>query len=183
MLKSMTVVALVVLAGCSSAGKIERFQIDPPASARTMPNRLGTAVLRDVSLPQYASDQEIAYQTPDGAVRTNPKQIWADAPDRAITLSLASQISDVSGAQVIAEPWPLSGLPQRQIEVRFERLLAGSDNVLRMGGTYYVSSADGGNVVRPFTITVPIEGEGPAAIAAAQSRAVTELARRIAALN
>lgn len=178
-----SMIALTAVAACSSAKKTERYQIDPAPAAQTMPNRIGSAVLRDVSLPQYAADQEIAFQTPDGAVRTNPKQIWADDPRRSITLALAAQISDLSGARVIAEPWPLTDLPQRQIEVRVDRLLAASDNTVRLSGNYYVSASDGADVVRRFDISVPMTGEGPSAIAAAQSQAVTALARQIAALR
>ncbi len=151
-----------------------------------MSNRLGQAELREVSLPQYASGQEIAWQTEDGAVRSTPDNIWADNPTRALTLALARQISTLSGATVIAEPWPLADGPQRQIEVRVERLLPRADGVLQMVGSYFVSPAGdtmGRDIVRHFDIAVPIEGEGPGFIAKAQSAAIGQLAKQIAALR
>lgn len=174
--------AVAAISACSSASKTERYQIDPAPAARSMPDKIGSAVLREVSLPQYAADQEIAFQTADGAVRTDARQVWADDPRRAVTLALASQISEVSGARVIAEPWPLSTPPARQIEVRVDRMLAAADNTVRLSGSYYVSG-DSGDTVRRFDIAEPIQGSGPAAIAAAQSRAVATLARQIAALG
>lgn len=177
--------ALAALAACSDPLKTERFQIAPPPAARSLPDRIGSAVLRDVSLPQYASDQEIAFQTEDGAVRSDPKKLWADNPQRAITLALASQISDVSGAQVIAEPWPLSEPASRAIEVRVERLLATAQGTMRMTGRYYVSaqSGTGADIVRSFDIEVPVAASGQGAIAAAESAAVAALAKQIAALR
>ena len=97
----IAVTGLLALAACSSPEKTARYLIDPPVTGGTVANRLGTAELKDVSLPEYASGQEVAWQTPDGAVRSTPDDLWADNPQRAFTLSLARAISDVSGATVI----------------------------------------------------------------------------------
>ena len=102
---------LLALAACSNPEKTARYLIDPPATGDMVANRLGTAELKDVSLPEYASGQEVSWQTPDGAVRSTPDDLWADSPQRAFTLSLARAISDVSGATVIGEPWPLAQPP------------------------------------------------------------------------
>lgn len=182
---SIVTMALVALAGCSSPTDTARYPLDPAPATKSLPNRIGTAELREVSLPQYASGQEIAYQTADGALRSDPKQIWADDPPRAMTLALAREISALSGATVIAEPWPLADMPARRIEVRVEQFLPGSDGVVRLSGAYYVTPAAGASadVVRRFDLRQPIAGEGPAAIAAAQSAAVAALAAQIAQLK
>lgn len=173
------------LGACSDGSSTARYALNPPAAVKQVENRLGTAELREVSLPQYASGQEIAYQTEDGALRSSSKEIWADDPPRAVTLALAREISALSGATVIAEPWPLSDLPQRRIEVRVEQFLAGADGVVRLSGAYYVTPAmgTGRDLVRRFDLSAAIAGEGPGAIAAAQSQAVAALARQIAELK
>ncbi len=181
--------ALSGLAACSDPEKTGRYVIETPVAAKSLPNRIGSAELREVSLPQYAAGQEIAWQTPDGALRSTPDNIWADDPPRAITLALARQISDLSGATVIAEPWPLSEGPQRRIEVRVEQFLARADGVVELAGSYYVAAADlggGRDLVRRFDLTVPVAEAAlndPAAIARAQSQAVALLAGRIARLD
>lgn len=177
--------AAVALAGCSGAEKTARFLIDPPMGAAQAPNRLGTAELKDVSLPEYASNQEVAYQTADGAVRSTPKNLWADNPQRAFTQTLARAISDGSGATVIAEPWPLAEPPQRVLEVRVEKALAQADNQYRLSGRYFVSDSRGGgaNHSRSFDITVPMASESPAAAAAATSQAIAILAGQIGSLS
>lgn len=176
---------LLALGACSDGTETARYALNPPAASKQVANRLGTAELREVSLPQYASGQEIAYQTEDGALRSNSKDIWADDPPRAMTLALAREISALSGAVVIAEPWPLSDLPQRRIEVRVEQFLPGADGVVRLSGAYYVTLAAGAgsDLVRRFDLSAPLAGEGPGAIAAAQSQAVAALARQIAELK
>jgi uncharacterized lipoprotein YmbA len=147
--------------------------------------------IREVSLPEYAAGQEVAWQTEDGAVRSNPEQVWADSQPRAVTLELARQISNVSGATVIAEPWPLAENPGRRLEVRVEQMLARADGTFRLAGQYFVTpdlGARGADVVRRFDISVPIvtdagDPKNPALIAKAQALAVQGLATQIAQLQ
>lgn len=180
------VIGMAALAGCSNPEKTARYLIDPPRPQGQLPDRLGTVELKDVSLPEYASGDEIAWQTPDGAVRSNPRNIWADAPQRAFTEALARQISDQSGATVIAEPWPLASPPARRLDVRVERALGQADGTYRLSGRYYLSNdaaASGQNHARSFDITVPMGAQTPAAVARAQSVAIAQLAAQIAQLG
>lgn len=175
---------LLGLAGCSDPEDTARFLIDPPAGEQ-VPNRLGSAELKDVSLPDYASGQEVAFQTADGAVRSTPDNLWADNPQRAFTLALARAISDASGATVIGEPWPLAEPPQRGLEVRVEKALAQANGTYRLSGRYFVSDdgSGGANHARSFDIAVPLTGTGPGASAVAVSQAIAILARQIATLS
>lgn len=188
--------AALALAGCSNPEATGRYLIDPATPPVRVANNLGTAELRDVSLPEYAASGEIAWQTADGAVRSNTKTLWADKPERGFTLTLARAISDMSGATVIAEPWPLAEPPRRRVEVRVEKALAQMDGTYRLSGRYYVAqdSAGGANHARSFDISVPLPlagtGSGrrkppapPAAIAAAQNAAIAQLAAQIATLG
>lgn len=198
------VLSLALLAACSNPEKTGRYLIDPPTPPVRVANQLGPTVeLRDVSLPEYASGQEVSWQTPDGAVRSTPDNLWADNPERAVTLTLARAISDVSGAAVIAEPWPLGEPAERRLEVRVEKALAQRDGIYRLSGRYYVAqdSSGGANHARSFDIAVPMQvaqgsassaGLGrrtpsatasPAAIAAAQNAAIAQLAAQIAVLG
>lgn len=182
----MIAATATLLAGCSDPEKTARYLVDPPAMTKQVANRIGTAELKDVSLPEYASSDEVAYQSADGAVRSTPKNLWADTPQRAFTQTLARTISEVSGATVIAEPWPLQNPPDRRIDVRVERALAQANGVYRLSGTYYVSDesfGSGGNHARTFDLTVPLPAEGPGGTALAQSQAITLLAQQIATLG
>lgn len=175
---------LALLGACSNGERTARHLIDPPDSGQRLPDRLGTAELKDVSLPEYASGGEVSWQSADGAVRSNTRQLWADNPQRAFTLTLARAISDMSGATVIAEPWPLSEPPRRTLEVRVEKALAQADGIYRLSGRYFVGDAasGGANQARGFDIEVPLQGAGAAAVARAQSQAIARLATQIATL-
>ena len=176
---------LALLGACSSGEKTARYLIDPPDNGQRVADRLGTAELKDVSLPEYASGDEVSWQTADGAVRSNTKQLWADDPQRAFTLTLARTISDMSGATVIAEPWPLSEPPRRTLEVRVEKALAQANGNYRLSGRYFVgdTAAGGANQARSFDISIPLADTGPAAIARAQSQAIAQLAGQIATMS
>ena len=177
---------LALLGACSNGEKTARYLIDPPETGIRVPDRLGTAELKDVSLPEYASGGEVSWQSKDGSVRSNTKKVWADNPQRAFTLTLARTISDMSGATVIAEPWPLSEPPRRTLEVRVEKALAQADGIYRLSGRYFVgdSAAGGANQARSFDISVPLPVDSePGAIARAQSQAIAQLARQIAVLG
>ncbi len=174
----------LALAACG--GNAPRYLIDPPAAQLRLTTPARTIMLRDVSLPEYASASEIAVQEAGGAVRNARRALWADRPERAVTLALARQLDAALSATVAAEPWPLSGLPDAEIEVRVAHSLAGADNVFRLQGQYYVR-ADGmrhgmrlGPASAPFAISVPMQGTEPADIARAQSAAIAELAATIA---
>lgn len=184
-LPAAILLSALALSACSNPEKTGRFLIDPPVTGGQLPNRLGTAELKDVSLPDYASDQEVMWQTAEGAVRSSPDNLWADNPQRAFTLSLARAISDASGATVIGEPWPLAEPPQRSLEVRVEKALAQANGTYRLAGRYFVSEAGSGgtNHARSFDISVPMAGDQPQAIAAALSQAIAQLAGQIAALS
>lgn len=181
----LTAAALLGLSACSNPLSTGRYLIDPPDPAGKVANRLGTAELLDVSLPDYARGDEVAFQDKDGSIRSTPKQLWADTPARAFTVTLARAASEVSGATVIPEPWPLAEPPRRRIRVDVEKALAGRDGIYRLAGRYYVSDERGGgsNQARGFAFAVPVAEAGPGGIAAAQSAAIAQLARQMAVLG
>ena len=106
-------------------------------------------------------------------------------PRGIATLTLARAISDVSGAAVIAEPWPLGEPAERRLEVRVEKALAQSDGLYRLSGRYFLADESGGgtNHARSFDISVPLANAEPQSIAVAQSTALSILAQQIAALD
>lgn len=178
-------VAVLGLAACNGTGT-ERYVVDPPTSPRITSDQLGPTELATVSLPDYAAADPIPWQDAGGAVRSNSKVIWADKPERAFTETLARTISEMSGASVIAEPWPLASPPQHKLDVRVEQALASNDGFFRLKGRYFLSaegSGTGSHHTRGFDIAVPVDPENPAAVAQAATQAVTLLAQQIATLG
>ena len=56
---ALPILALAALVGCSNPEKTGRYLIDPPTPQARVANNLGTAELRDVSLPAYAASGEV----------------------------------------------------------------------------------------------------------------------------
>ncbi|MDO5528222.1 MAG: PqiC family protein [Paracoccus sp. (in: a-proteobacteria)] len=182
----LSVALLLGLAACGDGTRTEHYIIDPPVSNQASGDMLGATELRDVSLPEYAAGTEMAWQSLDGAVRTSSRVLWADNPQRAFTLTLARAISDVSGATVIPEPWPMATPAQRRLDVRIEKALASNDGFFRLQGRYFLSDEGGGggqDHARNFDIAVPVNDDTPQAVANAASIAITLLAEQIAVLG
>ena len=142
-----------------------------------------TVEVRRVTLPSYAALSEILVEGEDGSVVQSGAAIWADEPDRAITLELTRALGQITGARVASEPWPFDAYPQARVEVRVEELLARRDGQFVLSGQYFVAAQDGSSRDRSklFLITAPIAAEGGApAIARARGETVQELAREIA---
>lgn len=180
MLKKMTFAAMTALAACSPLA--DRLALTPLQSQLELRAAVGSALMRTVSLPTYAAAEEIAYETPEGLIASNEDVFWADDPQRAVTLVLTRNLSDILNIDVGPEPWPFVELADVLIDVRVERILAGADGVFRLAGQFYV----GGdriayrNSAHRFAIETPMNGQTLGSIADAQSRALLELSEQIA---
>ena len=174
------------LSACGDGTGTARYIIDPPDSAQQTGDQLGATELKDVSLPDYAAADEIAWQGADGAVRSSTKVLWADKPERAFTVTLAREISEISGASVVPEPWPFPSPPQHRLDVRVEQALAANDGYFHLKGRYFVAAEGAGagsHHTRVFDIAVPVDHNEPDSIAGAASVAITMLAEQIAGLG
>lgn len=175
--------ALAALAACS--GPTTRLDMSPVASTLELRAIVGSAMVRTVTLPTYAAAEELATETPEGLISSTSDILWADDPQRAVTLKITQHLSEILNATIGPEPWPFVGLPDVSIDIRVARMLAGADGVFRFAGQYYIGGdgIDFPNRAYSFDIAQPIVGEGSPAIANAQARAILtlseELARRL----
>ena len=107
--------------------------------------------------------------------------LWADDPVRGVTTALVADLGDRTTATVVAEPWPLTEPAQVRLDVRVSQIFTRADGRFALSGQFAVASPDEviREFVRRFDIRVPLQGEGSAAIARAQSTAIGELARLV----
>ncbi|MEM9250113.1 MAG: ABC-type transport auxiliary lipoprotein family protein [Pseudomonadota bacterium] len=173
-------VALATLAGCGGAP--ERFAAPLAPSGGRIPINVSLLEVRQVSLPSYALDEEIWYETETGALTADSGLLWADDPVRGVTLELSRQLAAISGARVAAEPWPFEELPQARVEVRADEFIAGANGQFRISGQYFaVALSAGGDRASDFAVSAPIAPDsGLPGIAAARAAAIRDLARVIA---
>lgn len=178
--KRFLIVIFAALAAC--APPADRLSLTPMPSAVTLRPLVSSAMVRTVSLPSYAAAEEVATELPGGLISTNDDILWADAPERAVTLVLTRNLSDILGADVGPEPWPFIRLPDAAIDVRVERMLAGADGFFELTGQFFVGG-DGiafRNTSDRFAISIPMPDQSLPSIANAQSAALLALSEQIA---
>lgn len=170
--------SVVALTACSTTDVRYASPLSEP-SVR-LASRYDTLEIVEVALPTYAASEEIFTQDAEGAIRALGP-LWASDPARAITLQLARDMSAITGAMVVPEPWPFRGRAEATIDVRIEEMLATADGVFRISGQFFVapenSRSDRSDL---FSISVPISAEpSPSQIASARGTAITTLAEKI----
>ncbi len=168
------------LAACTSP--INRVDLVPLQSTLNLQSSVSSAIVRTISLPTYAAEEELSLQSPEGLITSDGAILWADAPERAATLAVTRHLNDILSASVGPDPWPFAGIPDVTVEVRVSDMLAGNDGVFRLRGQYFIGGdgIDFRKVVRSFDYAVPLQVAGIGGVAAAQSQALLELSEDIA---
>ena len=169
-----------LLAAC--AVPMDRITMTTQPSSLELRPLVGSAMVRTVSLPSYAAAEEVAREASPGLIATSGDVLWADEPERAVTLFLTQSLSDILNTDVGPEPWPFVGLPDVSIDVRVSQMLAGADGNFRLAGQVFVGG-DGinfRNSADSFDIRLPMTDQSLGSISAAQSAALVQLSELIA---
>ena len=180
MLKALPILCLATLAACS--GPTDRIALNAQAPTLSLRPLVQSVMVRTVSLPTYAAAEEVSREVGAGLIASDDSVLWADDPQRAITLVLAQSLGTILNTDVGPEPWPFVGLPDVSVDVRVAQMLAGADGNFRLSGQVYVGG-DGisyRNTAEAFDIRVPMADQSLASISAAQSTALLQLAETIA---
>ncbi|QQA43587.1 membrane integrity-associated transporter subunit PqiC [Pelagovum pacificum] len=178
---SICFAALTALGACGDNSQLYSVPPVPAAESERVQISYGTVEVRQVSLPDYASQPEIYVRGADGSLTASDDLLWADEPTRAMTLELSRYLAQSTGAQVAAEPWPFADRAQATVEVRVEEMLTEPDGMFRITGQYHVASDfTGGGKSGLFDVAAPLTASSAGGIAAARGRAVYELALLIA---
>ncbi len=180
MFKRLFFVALTGLAACTPPA--DRLAMASLQSELELRSLVGSAMVRTVTLPTYAAAEEVAFELPGGLIATNEDVLWADDPQRAVTLTVSRNLTDILNTDVGPEPWPFVGLPDVSIDVRVERMLAGADGVFRLTGQFYIGGdrIDFRNSTTAFAISKPMPDQSLTSIATAQAEALLTLSEDIA---
>jgi uncharacterized lipoprotein YmbA len=177
-------VAVLALVGCGEAGEPLRYATPTPKAQVRVSIPLSSVVVREVSLPTYATEEGIAVASRSGAISTTPDRLWADEPTRAVTLRLTNALADITGRKVASDPWPFQSDPDAVVEVRLEEFVAEEAGRFVAEGRYYVARQQediGADHAHSFRLIQPFDPErGFSAIAAARASIINALAADIA---
>lgn len=170
----------LTLIACS--GEVMRVPVPTPAVSETVRSAYRGIEVLDVSLPTYASGEEIFTEDATGMLTGSSDMLWADDPTRATTLSLARSLAQITGARVAPEPWPFDQYPSARVDVRVEDMRA-IGSLFTLSGQYFVAPLEGRgrDTARLFSVTAPLpEAPSPRDFAAARSDTIAQLALLIA---
>ena len=185
------------VAACADNTRRYALEATPSEKPVKLRARVGTVLVRSVSLPTYAASEEIAFQDATGVIRLSDTELWADDPERATTLVVSRHLNQMTSATVAPQPWPLEEVPDAAVDIRVEQLVATNRGTLRLSGQYFI----GGQEIEPddsldetpktprrtirsrsrlFDIEVRLGSAEPGALARAQSAALRVLSEEIA---
>lgn len=168
---------LMLVAACSDT----QYFAPPPAVSDVRVNtRAGTVMINEITIPEYAINQEIPIQQADGSLITDTDRLWADLPDRAMARSLTRHLNTITNAEVAVEPWPLSGFPDVEVSVRVEDMIVQSDGQLRLSGSYALRRETSRGSIENFVVFAPVADTSYPVIIAAHETAWRILAEEIA---
>lgn len=177
MLRLTSAIALTLLTACSGT---EYFAPPPEPAELRLNVRPDTVMMNEVSIPEYAINQEIPVQRADGSLVTDTDKLWADLPDRAMAGALTRHLNEITDAAVAVEPWPLSGFPEVEVTVFVEDMIVQANGALRLTGSFALRRETSRGSVEAFSISVPVADQSYATIIAAHETAWLRLSEEIA---
>ncbi|MDX9981776.1 MAG: PqiC family protein [Lentisphaeria bacterium] len=163
------------LFGCARSAPARFYLLEPVLEAAAVPQP-GTCGLRVDPLPDYLRHPMLATRIGPHEVTYHEYQRWAEHLDQALPAVLAENLARALGqTKVWLYPWDTTTPPGRVIRVRIERLDADP-----AGRVTLLALAAEKDVWQRHAVTVDARSDDPADLVAAQSRALAELASRLA---
>lgn len=162
-MKKIILSSLVVLiAGCASSAAPSYYvmgaKTGPSISSFSNPaiNLIGIDAVR---LPAYAQTNGIASLTDRNQITVEDAFRWAEPPEESIQRSMAKNLRQSLGADVIASPYPRGMSADARIQIRFDRFIR-SGNYADMSGQFIITDGRGREVetVEDFDISEPMNG-------------------------
>ena len=179
----------LALAGCIT-GEPLRYVVEPALEAvnERVRTSADTISIVEVSLPDYAKETKLFVEGErENALEALENADWGDEPERAFANTLVRELTQITGAEVATEPWPLGGVPEAELRVRVSHMVVRNDGVVSLAGHFSIRRdiRVERNKVELFSLEVPVvstgpEGRTPADVVRAHSRAWRELAGEIA---
>lgn len=181
-------VLVTVFAGCRTmAPPVTYYTLSPIAelSADTgaEDNPATIVGIRSVDLPGYVNRIQMVTRSGPNQLEISSLHRWADYPDRLVQQMLGENLQVLMPeTRVVNAPWSMGLRPDVTVAFAFLDLIGTEDNQVLLSAVWTLSAADPKVAARPHRLNLsePITGEGFDELAAAHSRVLADLARKVA---
>jgi hypothetical protein len=177
----------LVICGCASKSPnyyiLHSLQSDAPGTKTAADNDL-TIGVGPIKIPDYLDRPQMATRSTPSSIQFAEFDKWAESLGNNLTRVIAENLSILlSTDRVVIFPWPGSMHVLYQVTVDVTKLDYTPDGKATLVAGWSVFGDDGGKLLamKQSRLTVPVQSTGFEAIASAQSRAVEDMSREIAA--
>jgi hypothetical protein len=182
-------IVLMVLGGCARSQPANYYILrsiqNPGPEIRAAGAEQDPAIgVGPVKIPQYLDRPQIVSRTTESGLQFAEFDKWAEPLDKNLARVIADNLSVlIPSDRVSVFPWPSSQPVQYQVTVEIIHLEKMPDGKVILDADWNILG-DGGQkllVMKRSKIILPVESAGFESLASAQSRAVENLSREIAA--
>jgi uncharacterized lipoprotein YmbA len=178
---TLALVAAFLLAGCGSKQEYYRLSAESAATSGGGDRSISLGV-GPIALPSYIDRSELVFQSGPNEFQIPPNVSWAGSLEENIAAVLARDLQEQLGArEVLTYPWPSGRAPTRRVtlDIRQFHAISGSDAILDLD--WRVQNSSGGTLAHGSgRFRESIQGDGYAAVVAAESRLLAQCAAAIA---
>jgi uncharacterized lipoprotein YmbA len=144
----------------------------------------GIIGIRSVDLPGYIDRTQIVTRQGPNQLKVSSLHRWADYPDRMVQQVLVENLQMLMpDTRVVGAPWPVGLRPDLSVSFRFLELVGTADKTVLLSAVWIVAASDPSAVAQPphrMVLEEPFNGNGYDGLAAAHSRALAALTRKVA---
>ncbi|MEO6872079.1 MAG: PqiC family protein [Chthoniobacterales bacterium] len=178
---ALALIAALLLGGCGSKQEYYRLSAEPAATSGGGDRSVSLGV-GPIALPSYIDRSELVFQSGPNEFQIPPNVSWAGSLQDNIAAVLARDLQAQLGArEVLTYPWPSGRTPARRVALNVRQFhgISGSDAILEVD--WRIQTSSGGTIAHGSgSFREPIQGDGYAAVVAAESRLLADCAAAIA---
>jgi hypothetical protein len=179
-LRLVSVICLVVLAGCAS--KPARFYtLQSTVSASEGPGASYAVVVGPVTIPAAVDRPEMVVQLAPNQVELLEFDRWAAPLSDGIARAVAGDLATLLGTPRVATAPFANFVPDYRVTIDLQRFDATPGEAVEVDAVWVVKQTTSGRALSGRTIArEPVQGDGYDAVAAAHSRALARVSEDVA---
>ncbi len=178
---------IIVFSGCRSITPSVSYYILNPLTDTSMSpadadgNRSKTIGVNPIELPGYLNRVQMVQRTGPNQLEVSSRHRWADFPDRMIQRVLGENLQMLmADARVYSAPWPAGLKPDITVDVIFLELIGTTDKKMLLSAVWTITGSGDPSPSHRTTLSETITGAGFDDLAAAHSRVLEVLCRKVA---